>query len=274
MGYKALYGKNISKNNDGSKNHQLTFLREVFPHEERKIRENLRNILDFHKLIYKQNNIDMALEEIKNSIKFDRNVLEKMPKLISDYLTSVRAYQDQTKHFLKEKFPSAVEIFEQAKRDEYDGKFCYRYTDQLRNFLQHCESIPYTRVEQFYQNEEKQIKFYMKNEEFVNMFPAMKSKFKKELMLEPNKDIDVIEQLLNLKECINVIHQKIINASIDDNLYNSMIFIMNYKKKYPEYDDILMTTRIKPGAKNIQGLEDFQFGFVKMLLDNMSISFK
>lgn len=226
---KCLYGTNHIKLKDGRNEHKFTFLCEINSKDENDIREKLKLIKDFHQLIYKTKDISNALDEIDELLKSEREISIKMPKLINNYLGEIRSYQDRTGHFLNKKFPQSEKVFIEAKSYEYDNKFCYRYLDQLRNYMQHCGDTPYSSIKSYYDNGKPVTKLYMKNKIFIEQYTAMKSKLKRELSLDLEKNIDIIEQLRLMYRCILDIHTKVINSSINSELYSTMIYINTYK---------------------------------------------
>jgi hypothetical protein len=71
-------------------------------------------------------------------------VQQQVNDKMSNFLSAVRSFLDQTKRILTEEFgkdSEQVKAFEEATHCEYDRSFSYRLLDQLRNYSQHAGAV-------------------------------------------------------------------------------------------------------------------------------------
>jgi hypothetical protein len=102
-------------------------------------------VLNFNELKMWLENIPIfSVEQKKDgeSRKFMINAL----RLISNYLTSVIALKDHVRNFIRKTYGSTEEVFDckyQKKiDDEFKDNLLAQFIEDIRNFQQHCKSLP------------------------------------------------------------------------------------------------------------------------------------
>jgi len=239
MRYNCLYGINTKLIPSVVK------LEEVIPNIEKRIREielKIFRIKEFKKstkdISNAFNQLVKELNDFSDGIISQHDIESKVSTSIKSYLTQIKTYLDSTPHLLKKyisEYPKYEEIFKSATHYEYDNNFHYRFILQYRNYSQHCDKV-YQKVKKNLQNGKLQIKFSINNKFFVENFKAMKPELKKELLLNPESDIDIIEQIQLMNNSIKTIHVKIINALTTKELYEDALYLYKIKERYSKFD--------------------------------------
>ncbi|MDC4242640.1 hypothetical protein NE398_21200 [Clostridium tertium] len=274
MSNKELYGIKTIENDEGELIREFNFLYVLEKKEEQEIKENLKIINTFLELAEMMNDITESFNEINSVLENERNAREKISKLISNYLSKIRAYQDGMAHFLKENYKSSEDILKNALSHEYDNKFSYRYLNQLRNYLQHRGREAYSTLRAYYDDGKAKVKVYMNNKTFINEYPKMKAELRNELSLDLEADIDIIRQIKRMQVSMMTIHQKVINSCIDINLCKAIKHIYSYKEKYQEYEEITIMDKYNKETNMIENMELLNIRIVSELIKDIRIKVK
>lgn len=106
-------------------------------------------------------------------------------------------------------------LFKQFLSSTYDNNFSYRLFYNLRNFVQHCGTPPYTIKKEY-----NRILLFLPIKEFIALDKNMQSSFKKELMSLTQETIELTSLLTEYESCLKTLNDKFVNYLVCRNFKN------------------------------------------------------
>lgn len=213
---------NISSDN-------INVIRGVEKEEYEHIIKHLTNIYSFEKCNKQIRNVISVKDDIIEAI--ETNNTSNLMRLISEFTSAFRSFLDHWETYLKREFgkeSKEVILFKNATSIEYDNVFAYRFTYELRNYIQH-EGFPDTTSNSYIDEfEQRHFSLYFNNKRLLESGHNWKG-VKKDL-LDENCKLDFLLLLPEIMGSLNRINNCANNNLDVKSLYDSSKEVLTYKE--------------------------------------------
>lgn len=173
------------------------------------------------------------IKEVKNS---NKNSEKDINRLVSSYLTEVKAFLDHWETYIKRKSTKNLLMLNRFKKITskfYDENFSYRFVYSLRNFVQHCGKCITTIISSLDEYDNVHIDILAEKNYLLEEF-HWKETIKKDLINMPDFiDIDLHLKIMN--QCIIKVQNDLINERMNPYLIESCIELLSVKQLYNDF---------------------------------------
>jgi len=207
----------------------ITVIRGIEDEEYQLITKHMTQIYSFEKYNKQLINIIAIKEEIIEASKKEKT--NNLMRLISEFLSAFRTFLDHWETYLKRKYGNEskeVTLFKAATSNEYENVFAYRFTWELRNYIQHEGFPAISSTSAIDELEERHYSLDFDRIELLENGHKWKA-VQKDLLKEDCK-LDFLKLLPELIESLNRINLCAINNLDIKLLFDSCNEILKYKE--------------------------------------------
>lgn len=252
---------------------QINVIRGIETDEYKDIMKYLDNIYSFEKCNKQILNIISIKEEILTAV--ESNDSKNLMRLISEFTSVFRSFLDHWETYLKRKFgkdSKEFKLFKNATAKEYDNVFAYRFTYELRNYIQHEEFPNITSSASINDLEEKHFSLDFYRKELIESGHNWK-KVKNDFFDE-NCKLDFLLMLPQIIKSLNRINNCAINNLDVKSIFLSSKKILSYKEYQKKGMRLAILDFPKDYPQEINGkvsIHEFPLSLAENIIKNITI---
>lgn len=159
-------------------------------------------------------------------------IIYEFNRLFSNYLSSISLLQWQFKKLIgiDSEDKKLIKSLNQKSKELFEEHISYRFISKLRNFYQHTDE-PLVKF-YFTGNPQKPFILYLNKDYLLNHKNASWNQYLIEDINSLNKEIEVMENIIEMNECLTILRDFIVNEEIK--LYKKDLkFLLKLREEVP-----------------------------------------
>lgn len=213
-------------------------LKEIGEEEYSLVARSIACVSFFDRKISQKIKLTEIISEIDHYLSIKKTT--KIERLVSEYYNNFRSFLDYWETTVNRDFGKESDeliAFKSATNLEYDNSFVYRFSYEMRNYIQHCgfPNIIFNSVMSAQNKIENRIDLFTKD--IIDGF-NWKKKVRNDLHLI--EKINMVESFIETEDSINRINNLAINFYDLENLIRSAGIVRRYKEYYVDDCDLAL----------------------------------
>lgn len=252
---------------------KIEILKEIGDEEYSLVARSIDCVFFFERKISQKMKITDIISEIIYYLSIKKTT--KIERLVSEYYNNFRSFLDYWETTINRDFgleSDEFKSFKNATNLEYDNSFFYRFSYEMRNYIQHC-GFPNIIFNSFLNSEnivENRIDLFTKD--VIDGF-NWKKKVRNDLHLI--KKINMVDSFIKTEGSINRINNIAINFYDLENLIRSAKIVRQYREFFIDDCNLALLNMPLGYPKNLSGelsIKLFPFDKADLFLDSLKPS--